>query len=342
MHRHVATTLKLFLALLGFAIAFIGAFLFVGWPTKTSQVTYGVTFSRPYAESLGLNPDKTLRIALDDIGIRRFRIPAYWKNLEPVRGKWNFSTLDAEISQIKQRGGKVVLAIGEKLPRWPECWEPGWWKKLPRDQQEQQTLRYIETVMTHYRNNPTIIEWQIENEPHFAYGDCPPPDYLFIQQETEFARGLDATRPIVTTDSGELSSWLTLGVFVDKLGISVYRVVRSPFLGDTNLRYWFIPPYLYKRKAILLRPLGVKDVYVSEFQMEPWSNTDLVKTSIADQLSSMSLKQMKSNFSFAERMGFHTIDFWGVEWWIYMSEHGHPEFLRTAEAFWKSHSGASL
>lgn len=337
MRISTATPLKLLLALGGFAAAFIGAFLFVGWPTKTENVTFGMTFSRPYSEELGLNPDEVLTTALDEVGIRRFRISAYWKILEPKEGEWHFDQLDKEISEIGKRGGRVILAIGDKLPRWPECWNPDWVKGQTRDIQRQKTLRYIEKVMTRYRDNPTIQAWQIENEPHFAYGDCPAPDYLFIQQETQFARGLDATRQIFTTDSGELSSWLTLGVFVDRLGVSVYRVVRNPLLGNFNWHYWFVPPYLYQRKAMLLRPFGVKNIYVSEFQMEPWSNKALTETPIADQLTTMNVKQMKSNFSFAERMQISDIDFWGIEWWVWMKKQGHPEFLEEATRAWKGH-----
>lgn len=320
-------------------IVAILVFLFVGWPTKTKDVTYGMTFSRPYAEELGLDPDATLRTALDDVGIRRFRIAAYWKLLEPIEGQWDFSDLDKDIAAIGEREGKVVLALGEKLPRWPECWGPDWYKGLPRNDQRAKTLRYIETVVERYRDNPTVAAWQVENEPHFRYGDCPAPDYLFIRQETEFVRSLDPTRLIQTTDSGELSSWLTLGVFVDKLGISVYRVVRNPILGDTNLHYWFLPPYVYKRKALLARPFGVKDVYVSEFQMEPWSNKSLDQTPLEDQLSSIDVKQMQANFHFAERMGFKEIDFWGIEWWVWMKEKkNHPEFIEEAKRFWTEHN----
>lgn len=331
--------LKLILAILGLLSVFVLAFLFVGWPTKTKNAAYGMTFSRPYAEELGLDPDAALATALDDIGIRRFRLAAYWKLLEPNEGEWDFKDLDNDIRAVELRGGKVVLAVGEKLPRWPECWGPDWWKKMPREEQRQNTLRYIETVVTRYRDNPAILAWQVENEPHFSYGDCPAPDYLFIRRETEFVRGLDPKRPVYTTDSGELSLWLTLGVFVDRLGISVYRVVRNPILGNLNFRYWFVPPYLYKRKAILLRPLGVKELYVSEFQMEPWSNKALQDTPVADQLTSMDVTQMRKNFSFAERMGLDAVDFWGVEWWVWMKEkQGHPEFVEAAKDFWKNHS----
>lgn len=328
--------LKVCGAVLGICLGFIGLFLFAGIPKLTPGLIPGVTFSAPYAEELGLDPNEALQIALDEIGIRHFRLSAYWKRIEPQQGNTNFQELDKQLEEIGKRQGKVILAIGEKLPRWPECWGPDWWKQLPREQQRQKTLRWIETVMTRYRDNPTIEAWQIENEPHFAYGDCPLPDYLFINTETDFARGLDPTRPIHTTDSGELSTWITLGPFVDKLGISVYRVVRNPWFGDTNLTYWFIPPYIYARKAMLASIFGVKEVYVSEFQMEPWSNKALTETPIKDQLSSMDIERMKKNFHFAERMGFTHIDFWGVEWWIWMSKQGHPELVEEAKRFWRS------
>ncbi len=321
---------KLLIALALAVCASIGAFLFIGWPHITPNVEYGMTFSRPYAQELGLDPDVVLKTALDDVKIRRFRLAAYWKQVEPSRDTWDFADLDYQISEIGKRNGKVILAIGEKLPRWPECWGPDWWKNMSRAEQRVETLKYIEAVVLRYKDNPTINAWQIENEPHFAYGNCPSPDYFFMPYEANFVRGLDPSHQIYTTDSGELSSWVTLAPFVDQLGISVYRTVRSPTFGNMNLHYWFVPPFLYKRKAMLLRPFGVRDLYVSEFQMEPWSNKPLLETPIEDQLSSMNIAQMKANFSFAERMEIPNIDFWGIEWWVWMKQHGHPEFLEMA------------
>lgn len=316
----------------------IGAFLFVGLPHKSDSISFGMTFSAPYARELGLDPDETLTTALDTVGIRRFRLSAYWSTIQPNEGTWDFTELDKQVTAVGKRNGQVILAVGEKLPRWPECWGPDWWKQLPREQQRQKTLRYIEAVITRYRDNPSIIAWQVENEPHFRYGNCPAPDYLFIKTETDFVHGLDPTRPMLTTDSGELSSWLTLGPFVDKLGISVYRIVRNPILGNLNWKYWFVPPYLYHRKALLTKIFGVKEVYVSEFQMEPWSNASITQTPIEDQLTTMNVDQMKENFAYAERMEFPSVDFWGIEWWIWMSKHNHPELLEAATVFWKSHT----
>lgn len=311
-------------------------FLFIGIPKKSTTTTYGVTWSRQYAAELGLDPDQTLATVLDEIQIKRFRIPAYWGLLEIEQNRWDFSSLDRDIAEIGKRGGNVILAIGEKLPRWPECWGPAWWKKLPRDAQRPLTLNYLQTIVARYQNNPTIIAWQVENEPHFRYGDCPAPEKNFLRQEISLVQSLDSTRRVFTTDSGELSLWTTAGTLVDALGVSTYRVVRNPLFKDWNFTYWWIPPYFYARKAALLRPFGVQEMYVSEFQMEPWSNRSLLKTSIKDQLSTMDLARMKLNFSFAERMGVKAIDFWGIEWWMWMKEkQHHPEFFEEARSFWK-------
>ena len=340
MKNFIHQALHVLLVIVLTLLVFVLIVLFIGWPQVDSSTHYGMTFSRPYATSLGEDPTHVLNVALDEIGIKQFRIPAYWGLLEPSEhGKWDFSQIDADIAAIGARKGHVTLAIGEKLPRWPECWGPSWWKVLPRTQQKPLTLEYFKAVVDHYRGNPTITAWQVENEPYFQYGDCPAPDKSFITEELSYVKGLDTSRPIYSTDSGELSTWLELGPQVDKLGVSVYRLVRNQLFGNFNLTYFFIPPYFYEHKAWLVHFFGVKDIYVSEFQMEPWSNVPLPQTPVDLQLSSMDETRMQSNFSFAERMGVSEIDFWGVEWWVWMRDlKGHPEFVDEAKLFWKTHA----
>jgi hypothetical protein len=317
------------------SVVLFGVLRRIDMTTEISKIEYGATFSRPYArDELGLDPDKLLTAALDDLGIRRFRLGAYWKLIETERGTWNFDDLDRDIAAIQDRKGTIVLAMGEKLPRWPECWQPDWWKILSKDERRIETRRYLETVVKRYRENKTIIAWQIENEPHFEYGDCPQTDPAFLDQEIALVRALDPTRPVVTTDSGELSLWTTFGRSVDALGVSVYRVVQNPLIGIW--RYWFLPPRFYRIKALALRPFGVRNVYVSEFQMEPWSNQPLPQTSVDDQLKTFDLAQMKKNISYASRIGLSPVDVWGIEWWYWMKEkHGHPEFWEEAKSIFR-------
>lgn len=316
------------LALLGFFVLAVLLFLFVpGSAPNLRTVNYGVTFSRAYAEDgLGLDGDVVLRGALDELGVRRFRIPAYWNRLEAARGEWMFDELDGDIKEIAKREGTIVLAIGRKLPRWPECWIPEWVGNLSLEKQREATLAYIETVVRRYQDNPAIVGWQVENEAYFPFGVCPKLDTALLQQELDLVRRLD-TRPISSTESGELSLWTSFGDRLDLIGVSVYRVTVNPILGTWH---YFLPPHFYARKAALLKP-WVKPIYVSEFQMEPWSLNGLPDTPLDVQFETMSIEQMRKNFAYAKRMGISPIDFWGVEWWYWMKEEkGHPEFWEEA------------
>lgn len=335
MLRHVHHMTLILVAALGGICLLVLGILFINGPTPIGNVEYGATFSRPYArDELGLDADTVLAAALDDLGIRRFRLGAYWQFIEPRRGDWNFTDLDRDIQTIQDRNGTIVLAIGNKLPRWPECWQPSWWKTLSQEEQRAETLAYIQTVVERYRNTPAVVAWQIENEPHFAYGDCPKSDMTFLREETALVRRLDPSRRVVTTDSGELSTWTTFGDSIDQLGISVYRVVRNPLIG--TWRYWFVPPSFYRRKAEFLKPFGASSIYVSEFQMEPWSNQPLPSTPIDDQLKTFDLKQMRQNIDFAKNMGISPIDLWGIEWWYWMKEkHDRPEFWNEAKRVYR-------
>ena len=323
----------LVIGLLGAGILAIIGYLFIP-VTKHVAVEYGMTFSRPYAKNdLHLDPDAVLTAALDELKIRHFRLGAYWKYIEPTQGAFDFKDLDNDIKAIGDRKGTITLAIGQKAPRWPECWQPDWWKKLPLAQQEETTLTYLRTVVERYKNNPAIVSWQVENEPHFEYGDCGKTDPTFHKKEIAFVRELDPTRPITTTDSGELSFWTSFGKTVDQLGVSVYRVVRNPTLG--TWRYFFLPPSFYRHKADLVSIFGLRSMYVSEFQMEPWSNKPLLETDVDDQLKTFDLKQMRANIEYASKMGINHIDFWGVEWWYWMkTTQNHPELWEEAKAIW--------
>lgn len=296
-------------------VVLILCFCLLNQPIDTA-FTPGMTFSRPYAEELGLDPEEMLDAMLDDLGVRHFRIPAYWSLLQPTSTAWEWDWLDQELNAIAERDGQVVLAIGQKLPRWPECWIPDWARALQQDAREVAAITYTETVVRRYQSHPAIAGYQIENEHGFPFGHCPPIRKAFLTEEIDAVRAIDPETPIATTDSGELSLW-TLGRHVDRLGVSVYRVVWSP-VGIFH--YFFVPPQLYARKGQLLQKLfHHAPVYISEFQMEPWTRrSSLTVTPIPEQMRTFSPKQMEKNLRFAERMDIMEIYFWGGEWWYWM------------------------
>ena len=328
------------LGVLGFLTLGILCFLWIGIPQKPNpHLRAGVTFSVPYAQELGLNWREVLTASLDDLGIRYFRIPAYWSLIEAKKGAYDWSMVDYQLDEIAKRNGHVTLAIGAKLPRWPECWIPDWALQGGRGGEESARFAYLQAVVERYRHHQAVSAWQVENEALFHFGVCPKPDANLLKREIAFVRELDrGEHPITTTDSGELSSWVRVGSMVDALGVSTYRVVRT-FWGAI-WEYRFIPNYWYARRALLIRAI-VKDVYVSEFQMEPWTTQGILETPILEQTAFFSPERMQAHFDYAERMEFSSVSFWGIEWWWWMkTQQNDSRYWDIARTFFHAHTDA--
>lgn len=317
-------------------ILFLAYFL-IGWP-KEHEKEYGVTWSSPYAWSLGLDPNEGLRQVLDDLGVRRFRIPVYWTDAERIQGTYDFTIVREQLDEIAKRNGRAIVAVGARLPRWPECWVPEWAKMVDEKTRRSVQLSYVRAAYEVFKDHPAVGAWQVENEANFTlYVDCPGLDRDLVIEELRYVRSEEAKRkeprPVYTTDSGELSLWISWRGEVDGLGVSLYRAVTNPWLGV--IRYWFIPPWAYDRKASIAR-LFIDNVFVSEFQMEPWSDHPLPNTSLEDQFKTLSIEQMRKNFLYAERLQMPAVDFWGAEWWYWMkTKKERPEFWQEAKSFFK-------
>ncbi len=311
-------------------------YLYFPFPTESLNTQYGVTWSKPYAEALGIDSQQGLIAALDDLGVRRFRIPVYWSEAEKTRGTYDFSAVQAQLDEIAKRKGTVVLAIGSRLPRWPECWEPEWVKSLDKAERIEAQFQYIRAAYNKFTDHPTVVAWQVENEPTIRFfGECKDYTSDLVSAELKLVRGLELqTRPrdrrsIITTHAGEISTWLGYAGEADEIGISVYRKVVNPVIGIIS--YEFIPAQAYMIHADLVRP-WTGPTFVSEFQMEPWSDMPLQETAIEKQMITFDLEQMKRNIHFSKYLHFDFVDFWGVEWWYWMKEKkGMPEFWELAK-----------
>ncbi len=315
-------------------VALFAAYLFVGWPRTYPHKIQGITWSVPYAGYLGIDPYQGLQATLDDLGVRYFRIPAYWTEVEPQAGSFTWEGLDRELGMIQRRGGHVILSMGAKQPRWPECWIPGWAKALSSKERAAAQLTYVREVVKRYAPHPALLSWQIENEPTFfsSFGDCAFYDPAIASQEITLVRQLDANHhPITTTASGEMSTWLFQPPGIDSLGVSVYRVVANAWFDRWS--YGLIPPWFYHRKASLVSLFTVP-IFVSEFQMEPWLKSSVRDADLATQFRTFDVQQMKKNFLYAQEIDLPSVYFWGAEWWYWMKEKkGHPEFWDEAKKF---------
>jgi hypothetical protein len=294
-------------------------------PRRPETVKIGVTFSSQNAWSLGLDWRATYVALLDDLGVRSFRIPVYWNDVERERGKIDWSDFDWMLKEAEARGAEVILAVGRKTPRWPECHEPGWVKALPADEQKRETLRFLEDEIAHFKDFPAVKRWQVENEALFRFGECPPPDRELLKREVEAVRAMD-DRPIMITDSGELSTWTRTAPLADVLGISLYRRVNNPVLGDL---IWPVTPGFYSVRMALAR-MAVDEVIVSELQAEPWFWEAVDKTSLDEQYRSMNPDAFRRNIRFARLTGASEIYLWGAEWWYWL------KVKRDSGGFWEA------
>lgn len=323
-HRFLAVTFLLIgmVTVLG-AVALIFYFNRSRLPEgQTPQ--WGITFSRKYSEELGLPWQVVYLASLDDLGARRLRIPAYWNEIEPIPGLYDFAALDWMLDHAASRNAQVIIAAGLRLPRWPECHPPYWLAGLPDQARHDALLNYLRAVIERYRANPALIYWQIENEPFLdTFGKCPPTDSDLLRQEVGLARTLDPRHEVIITESGELASWIRGAQYADILGISLYRTVWNEYFG---FFHWPLPSWYYRKKAELTLNQTLQDVIISEIQLEPWTNVPMVELPIKEQRNILSQAQFKSTIQYARDTGFSELYLWGIEWWYYMKLHGHPEY----------------
>src|SRR3989344_8328551 len=90
------------------------------------ELTYGVSFSKFHSDELELDWRETMSAVLDDLRARNIRFSAHWPLVEPKDGRFNFSELDYQMNEARKREVSVILAVGRRLPGWPECHEPDW------------------------------------------------------------------------------------------------------------------------------------------------------------------------------------------------------------------------
>ena len=314
-----------------------GVFFFINI-SPAQNIRWGVTFAHSQAEVLGTDWRASLSALLDDLGVRHFRIPIYWDELEQAEGEFNFSIWDEQLEEIEKRGGTAILAIGQKLPRWPECRVPAWLSGLPEQEQNERVLIMLEEAVARYRGNPTVISWQVENEPIHNFGACDQaplwrggtPDKAMLDLEIELVRKLDPSRDVIITDTAQFSLWYEASKRTNIIGGSVYRILYNRHLGYVKYR---LPAQFYALKAQLINLVhpGTK-IIISELQAEPWPLAERISdVSIEEQYETMSPAQFRENIELARATGFDEIYLWGGEWFYWLTTQGETEIWDEAE-----------
>ena len=303
------------------AVLIVAPVFFYVWSVnhRMVPVEYGISFNAGYAAYIGLDWKKTFSAMLTELHPKYIRIAADWNVVEKTKGVFDFTAVDWMMNEAGDAGAKVTLVFGQKTPRWPECHIPDWIVQPDKAA----LLTYVGTVVKRYQHHPALEFWQVENEPfiHFNFGDCGAFVAAWTHDEVAHVRGLDATHPIIVTDSGELSTWRKSATAGDYFGTTVYRLVRTT---DGNIfSYWFIPPVFYRLKAAVWGR-SLRTMMVSELQAEPWSQGQNPKDEpVAEQEKTMNPKQLRANMNFVTHLGVSRAYLWGVEWWYMMREKNH-------------------
>ena len=318
-------------------LVIIGLFLifsfyfFAGKVPEAEKISWGVNFSQKQAQLLGLDWQKTYLALLDDLKVKNIKLITHWDLIEPREGEYNFQDLDWQIKTAEEKGAKLLLVIGMKTGRWPECHEPHWVRNQKSKIKNQKSLlEYIEMVVNRYKDSSAIWAWQVENEPFFPFGECPKLDKEFLKKEINLVKLLD-DRPVIISDSGEFSFWIRAAKLGDIVGTTLHRRVWSKEFKIYITHHWFRPIY-YWRKTQIIKKFFDKEVICVELQAEPWGPTLLYNLPVEEQEKTMSLEQFKSNIEFAKKTGLNKFYLWGAEWWFWLKEkQNKPEIWNEAK-----------
>ncbi|HUD06134.1 MAG TPA: beta-galactosidase [Candidatus Saccharimonadales bacterium] len=285
---------------------------------SNQPLTLGVTFVPDYAESLGLNPEATMQALITDMHVKQFRLTSYWSDLEPSPGHYDFSQLDWQFQKAQAAHAKVMLSIGLRQPRWPECHLPSWAANEPASVWEPQLDSFITAVVNRYKDSPSLQSYQLENEYFLkGFGDCTNFSRSRLVSEYNLVRKLDPSHPIILARSNN-----AIGIPVgqpkpSEFGISIYKRV-----WDTHSHRYFeypIPAWYYAFLAGLQKIILGKNMIVDELQAEPWPphGKTIPQATLSEQNKTMTASILKTRIQYGEATGMKTIYLWGAEYWYY-------------------------
>lgn len=312
-----------------FQIAIVLVIVFISvyyWPQEKVKPDYGMTFSAKYARELKLNPEKTLEAIFTDLGVKKVRLVAYWDQIQDKDGHLDYSDLDWQIQMAKKYHAEVILAVGKRVPRWPECHVPSWALQLDKPAQDEALLKFVRETVMRYKDEEVVKVWQVENEPFFgmyAKQYCGQFDVNILDKEIALVKENDFNTPVLITDSGELSLWNSAFSKGDQFGSTFYVYVANYWFEDVRS---IMSHNVYRLKLAIMNFIyGKKPSYLIEISIEPWLTKAITDASFKEQLSKMNVDRAKTILGIASQTGFTEQYLWGAEWWYYLKLNGHPE-----------------
>ena len=315
LHKTVVIIISILIILL------IGMYSIARWYIASEAhipLQLGVTYVPDYASSLGLNPNQTLN-ALLNINVKQFRLTSYWSDIESTKGVYNFKELDHEFKAAEQHNAKIILVVGLRQPRWPECHAPSWIANESTATWEKQLYSFIKVVVNRYKNYPNLEAYQVENEYFLkGFGDCTNFSRNRLIKEYNLVKSLDPKHPIIITRSNNAIGFPIGQPVPSEYSISIYKRVWDANLTHRYLEYPF-PAWYYAFLAGFQKIFLGKNMMIGEMQAEAWPPNfqTIPETSLKEQNKSINATRLQNRFNFARATGMRNIDMWGAEYWYY-------------------------
>jgi hypothetical protein len=299
----------------------------------------GTSFIPAYAESLGLDPKQTMDALINDVGVRHFRLVSYWDQLEPSPGKYDFRLLDWQMQKVESAHAKVIMSVGLRQPRWPECHMPKWAANEPQSVWEPQLEDFMTAVVNRYKDSPSIDSWQVENEYLLkVFGTCTNFDRDRLVREYNLVKKLDPNHRVIVSRSNNAIGWPIGKPTPDEFGIAVYKRVWDATITHRYLEYPF-PAWYYGFLAGWEKLWTGKDLMIHELQTEAWTpeQYSMQETSLDEQNKSFNADRFVLRMKYAEGTGMREIYTWGSEYWYYRLVKLHdPSLWNVARDTFKS------
>jgi hypothetical protein len=335
-----------------------------------APVQVGTSFSPQRAAYLGLDY-KTAFKRLEALHFRVIRLTTYWDQVD----REGYGQLDWMISEARKSHQPIALTVGMKALGWPEFFIPESVMPINGFRQGQDVasdssfrdaaLSFVTDTVLRYRDSPSLVAWQVENEPFNRAG----PrrlwiDAEFLRDEIARVRQLDGHhRPVIVNafshfnlvfdqasarqgfdfrqwlgfdaDSAERDGLSVLGRG-DVLGLDVYTAIGYQFLGHDHMSHadgdW--PDRLARVRDLAHKQ--AKQAWITEVQAEPWESSDL---NYADPKST-SPQAIRGIFENLKDAGFTTVLFWGSEYWLWRADQGDARWVDAIKGILRDESKA--
>jgi hypothetical protein len=275
-------------------------------------------------------------VALGELGVRLLRLPVYWDEVEPEPGCYRWETLDWQMDAAAAAGARVLLCVGHRAPRYPECFAPAWACGLAEGPFTSALMDFVTAVVTRFRDDQALEAWQVENEPDatflgWRFGAGCRDARRWLEPEIALVRTLDCGHPVVLSYAnspwfvGQLRSALRHDC--DIVAVSVYERLyfSSPFYSGfvDQTRLGVIGPLSLGRQRRRAAAHG-RDLWVSELQAEPWPRgcENLLSAPREEVERTMSRAQLLGSWGRVTDSGIRRAYLWGIEWLLARRQQG--------------------